>query len=93
MPVFIKAVSSLSVVKVTVIVFFRWNGAFSLKIKTMGQWNILYREASRLEESWPVGKHFLKLKKMPSIALADLGTTAQPTSRAVAVIEKLVCQL
>ena len=37
---------------------------------------ILYREASRLEESWPVGKHFLKLKKMPSIALADLGTTA-----------------
>ena len=41
---------------------------------------ILYREASRVEESWPVGKHFLMLKKMPSIALADLGTTAQPTS-------------
>ena len=54
---------------------------------------ILYREASRVGESWPVGKHFLKLKKMPSIAIADLGTTARPTSRAVAVIEKLVCQL
>ena len=54
---------------------------------------ILYREASRVEESWPAGKHFLMLKKTPSIALADLGTTAQPTSIAVAVIEKLVCQL
>ena len=54
---------------------------------------ILYREDSRVEESWPLGKHFLKLKKMPFIALSDLGTTAQPTSRAVAVIEKLVCQL
>ena len=54
---------------------------------------ILYREASRVEESRPVGKPFLKLKKMPSITLADLGTTAKPTSRAVAVIEKLVCQL
>ena len=53
---------------------------------------ILYREASRVEESWPVGKHFLKMK-MPFIALADLGTTAQPTSRAAAVIEKLVCLL
>ena len=51
---------------------------------------ILYREASRVEESWSVGKHFLKLKKIPFIALADLGTTAQPTSRAAAVIEKLV---
>ena len=50
---------------------------------------ILYREASRVEESRPVGKPFLKL----SITLADLGTTAKPTSRAVAVIEKLVCQL
>ena len=57
------------------------------------QWNRYYREASRVEESWPVVKHFLKLTKMPSIALAGLGTTAQPTSRAVAVIEKLVCQL
>ena len=46
-----------------------------------------------LEESSAVGKHFLELKKMPSIALPDLGTTAQPTSRAVAVIEKSVCQL
>ena len=54
---------------------------------------ILYQEASRVEESWPVRKHFLKLKKMLSIALADLGTTAQLTSRAIAVIEKLVCQL
>ena len=35
----------------------------------------------------------MKLKKMPFIALADLGTTAQPTSRAVAVIKKFVCQL
>ena len=42
MPVFIKAVSSLSVVKVTVIVFFRWDGAFSLKIKTVEQWNRYY---------------------------------------------------
>ena len=54
---------------------------------------MLHREASRVEESRPVGKPFLKLKKMPSITLADLGTTAKPTSRAVAVIEKLVCQL
>ena len=53
---------------------------------------ILYREASGVEESWPVGKHFLKLKKISFIALADLGTTAQPTS-AAAVIEKLVCLL
>lgn len=54
---------------------------------------ILYREASPVEESWPVGKHFLKLKNMSSIVLADPETTAQPTSRAVAVIAKLVCQL
>ena len=63
---------------------------------TVEQWNRYYRdyrEASLVEESWPVGKHFLKLKKMRSIALTDLETTAQPTSRAVAVIEKLVCQL
>ena len=50
---------------------------------------ILYRQASRVEESWPVGKHFIKLKKMPFIAFADLRTAAQPTSRAVVVIEKL----
>lgn len=61
-------------------------------MKTVEQWNRYYQEASRVEESWPVGKGFLKLK-MPSVALPDLGTTAQPTSRAVAVIEKLVCQL
>lgn len=54
---------------------------------------LLYREASLVEESWPAGKHFLKLKKMPLIALADLGATAQTTSTAVAIIEKLVCQL
>ena len=58
-------------------------------IKTVEQWN---QEAFRVEESWPAGKHF-KGKKMPSIALADLRTTAQATSRAVAVIEILVCQL
>ena len=58
-------------------------------IKTVEQWN---QEALRVEESWPAGKHF-KGKKMPSIALADLRTTAQATSRAVAVIETLVCQL
>ena len=61
-------------------------------IKTVEQWNRYYQEALRVEESWPAGKHF-KLKKMPSIALADLRTTAQATSRAVAVIEILVCQL
>ena len=54
---------------------------------------ILYREASWVEESLPLGKHFLKLKKIPFIALADLGTAAQPTSRAAAVIEKLICLL
>ena len=52
-------------------------------IKTVEKWN---QEALRVEESWPAGKHF-KLKKMLSIALADLRTTAQATSRAVAVIE------
>ena len=61
-------------------------------IKTVEQWNRYYQEALRVEESWPAGKHF-KLKKMLSIALADLRTTAQATSRAVAVIEILVCQL
>ena len=64
-----------------------------MKKKTEKQWNRYYREALRVEESWPAGKHFLKLKKMPSIALVDLGTTTQATSRAVAVIEILVCQL
>ena len=58
----------------------------------MEQWNRYYQEALRVEESWPAGKHF-KLKKMPSTALVDLGTTAQAKSRAVAVIEILVCQL
>ena len=61
-------------------------------IKTVEQWNRYYQEALRVEESWPAGKHF-KQKKMPSIALADLRTTAQATSRAVVVIEILVCQL
>ena len=61
-------------------------------IKTVEQWNRYYQEALRVEESWPAGKHF-KLKKMASAALADLGTTTQVTSRAVAVIEILVCQL
>ena len=61
-------------------------------IKTVEQWNRYYQEALRVEESWPAGKYF-KLKKMASIALADLRTTAQATSRAVAVIEILVCQL
>ena len=70
----------------------RWDAAFSIKIKIVEQWNRYYREALRVEESWPAGKHF-KLKKMPSIALADMRTTAQATSRAVAVIEILVCQL
>ena len=60
---------------------------------TVGQWNRYYGEASRVEESWPDLEHFLKIKKMPSIALADLGTTVQPTSRAVAVIDKFFCQL
>ena len=50
---------------------------------TVGQWNRYYGEASLVEESWPDLEHFLKIKKMPSIALADLGKTAQPTSRAV----------
>ena len=54
---------------------------------------ILYRESSQVEESWPVRKHFMKLTKMSFNALADLGTASKPTSRAVAVIEKLVCQL
>ena len=58
----------------------------------MEQLNRYYGEDLRVEESWPAGKHF-KLRKMPSTALADLGTTAQVTSRAVAVIEILVCQL
>ena len=70
----------------------RWDAAFSIKIKIVEQWNRYYREALRVEESWPAGKHF-KLKKMPSTALADLGTTAQATSIAVAVIAILVCQL
>ena len=60
---------------------------------TVEQWNRYYREASLVDESWPVGKHFLTLKKMRSVALADLEATAQPTSRVVAVFEKLVCQL
>ena len=51
----------------------RWDAAFSIKIKTVEQWNRYYREALRVEESWPAGKHF-KLKKMPSIVLADLRT-------------------
>ena len=50
---------------------------------TVGQWNRYYGEASLVEESWPDLEHFLKIKKMPSISLADLGKTAQPTSRAV----------
>ena len=45
------------------------------KDKDSGAMNRYYREAFRVEESWPAGKYF-KLKKMPSIALADLGTTA-----------------
>ena len=70
----------------------RWDATFSLKIKTVEQWNRYYREALRVEESWPAGMHF-KLKKMPSIALVDLGSTVQATSRAFAVIEILACQL
>ena len=65
----------------------------SIRKKTEEQWGRYYREALRVEESWPAGKYFLKLKKIPSIALADLGTTAQATSRAFAVIEILVCQM
>lgn len=38
-------------------------------------------------------KAFLEADKDSVDALADLGTTAQPTARAIAVIEKLVCQL
>ena len=69
---------------------FTWDAAISIKIKTVEQWNRCYREALRVEESWPAGKHFLKLKQMPFIALPDLGTTGQVTSTAVAVIEILV---
>ena len=72
---------------------FRWDEAISIKIKTVEKWNRYNREALRVEESWPAGKHFLKLKQMLSIALPDLGTTVQVTSRAVAVIEILSCQL
>ena len=49
---------------------------FSINIKTVEQWNRYYRKPLRVEESWHAGKHFLKLEKMPSIALADLRTTA-----------------
>lgn len=38
-------------------------------------------------------KAFLEADKDSVDALSDLGTTAQPTARAIAVIEKLVCQL
>ena len=72
---------------------FRWDAALSIKKKTEEQWGRYYRDALWVEESWPAGKYFLKLKKIPSIALADLGTTAQATSRAFAVIEILVCQM
>jgi len=69
--------------------FLRWDGAFDSGAVE----RILYQEASLAEESWPVGQYFLNRKKMPFIALADLGATAQTTSRVVAVIEKLNCQL
>ena len=61
------------------------------KYKDSGAMEPYHWEPLPVEESWHAGKHFLKLEKMPSIALADLGTTAQAISRAVAVIEILVC--